>query len=116
MEEKIYSELAENIRFIRIQRGFSQEELAEKANVSASYIYKIEAGRVQIGLMALIKIKAALEIPFGELFGEDECSAKGRQDMKELLYTVKNAPRQEQILLLDMVQNMAVSLKRIRTK
>lgn len=41
--DKTYYAIAENIRFIRLQKKITQEELAEKVGVSANYIYQIEA-------------------------------------------------------------------------
>ena len=90
MIKKTYSILAENIRRARIQKKLSQEDLAEQAGISANYIYQIEAGRVQIGMAALLKIKEALDIPAEELFGEDEISMCHDEELKELLFDMES--------------------------
>ncbi|MGN0141690.1 MAG: helix-turn-helix domain-containing protein [Roseburia sp.] len=44
----------------RTRRGLSMAQLAEQANVSVSHISKVEAGKCEVGLNALLKIATAL--------------------------------------------------------
>lgn len=53
---------------LRRQRGWTQEALAEKAQVSGRYIQLIEAGRENLTIMTLAKLGNALRIPVRDLF------------------------------------------------
>ena len=52
--------LNEKIRILRKARGLSQEELAEKCNLSTSYISYIETGKKKINFSQLEKISNEL--------------------------------------------------------
>jgi len=60
--------IGERVRYFRLYRGFTQEELAEKANVHYTYIGGIERGERNISLETLNKITEALEISPTDLF------------------------------------------------
>lgn len=54
--------LAENLKRLRVEKGYSQENLARKANISFRTIQMIELGKVKPNLNSLEKISEALEI------------------------------------------------------
>ena len=60
-----YIELGLNIAFYRKREGMTQEQLAEKADISRSYIGEIEAPNIvrAISLEVLFNIANALRIP-----------------------------------------------------
>ncbi|MBN2074783.1 MAG: helix-turn-helix transcriptional regulator [Dehalococcoidales bacterium] len=61
-EEKQYlKQLGENIRKIRQERGYSQEEFAELAGFSRSYYTEVETGKRNISVLNLIKILQVLK-------------------------------------------------------
>ncbi len=47
---------------IRRERGYTQEELAERAGVSASYLQKVEHGDVNISFRAMYRLAQALGV------------------------------------------------------
>jgi transcriptional regulator with XRE-family HTH domain len=53
--------VATNLRRIRGEKGFTQEDLAHDAGVSRPYMSKLETGKTYIGLEILVK--------FGEVLG-----------------------------------------------
>lgn len=55
---------------LRKERGFTREELAEKSNLSANYIYGLENGTYLPGCIALIDLSNALNITVTQLLGE----------------------------------------------
>ena len=59
--------VGEKIRYYRIKKGFTQELLAEEANLHRAYIGQIERGEKNIGLINLEKIALAPEIKPYEL-------------------------------------------------
>ena len=61
--------LGENIRKIRNQRGYSQEEFAEIAGFSRSYYTEIETGKRNISILNMVKIAEALKADWSEILG-----------------------------------------------
>jgi transcriptional regulator with XRE-family HTH domain len=56
------------LRHLREQRNWSQEELAEAANLDRSYLGEIERGQVSPSLATLEKLAKALHLSLSELF------------------------------------------------
>jgi len=58
----------EIVRDLRKAKGFSQEELADKADLHRTYIGMIERGEKNLTLVNICKIAQALKISLSELF------------------------------------------------
>ncbi len=68
--------LGENIRRIRETKGWTQEQLAEKAELDISYLGQIERGlRTSPGLKIVQKLANALEVELGYLL-DSQCKDK----------------------------------------
>ncbi|MFH1381544.1 MAG: helix-turn-helix transcriptional regulator [Chloroflexota bacterium] len=61
--------IGDNIRTIRKQRGYSQEEFADIAGFSRSYYTEIETGKRNISVLNLIKIVEALKVDPDDILG-----------------------------------------------
>jgi len=72
LESNILKKFGKNVRQIRKQKGFSQEELAFRANLHRTYIGMIERAEKNITLINIEKIANALEVNIKELFDEAE--------------------------------------------
>jgi len=72
-EESSYKILANNIYKFRVLNNLSQKDLAEKSNVSATYISQIEHCRSNKNITSIIKIAQALQVPPCILFAEEAC-------------------------------------------
>ena len=59
---------SQNVRKYRLQKGMSQEELADKANLHRTYISAVECERRSIALENIQRIADALEIETYLLF------------------------------------------------
>lgn len=68
---QVLREVSKNIRKEREKRGLSMAKLAGMANISVSHISKLERSRCDIGLKALLRIAAALEMEAEELLPDD---------------------------------------------
>ena len=55
--------LGENIRTARKSAGFSQEKLAEKADLHPNYIGEVERAEKTISVDALVRIAKGLKVP-----------------------------------------------------
>jgi XRE family transcriptional regulator, regulator of sulfur utilization len=61
-------EFGQHLRKLRQERGWTQEELADKASMHFTYIGQIERGVRNPSLVNLHKLAKALEISGGKLF------------------------------------------------
>ena len=59
--------LGKRIRTLRRQYDYSQEQLAEKANISGKYLGEVERGQANISVDVLEKISASLSIKVSDL-------------------------------------------------
>lgn len=59
--------LGENIRSHRRKMKWSQEQLAEKADLHRNYVGDIERGEENVSVDALMRIASALKVRLGDL-------------------------------------------------
>ncbi len=59
--------MAARIKVLRDRRGLTQEQLAEKAGVSRTYLARLETGRQDPTLSTLEKLAKALGVRVGRL-------------------------------------------------
>jgi len=93
--KRILTELGENIKFARLRRKLSTEQVAEHAGISRSTLHSIEKGYegVSIGYyLSVIKV-FGLEHDFLMLAKDDEL---GRKLQDANLITKKRAPKRKQ--------------------
>ena len=65
------------IRDMRIEKGFTQHELAEALGVTFQQLQKYERGNNRISAVALYKIATFLETPITYFFSKNLCIPKG---------------------------------------
>ena len=58
------------IRAARLNRGITQEELAERSAVDRSYMSSIERGAQNPGIVSILRVTRALGITAAELFAD----------------------------------------------
>jgi transcriptional regulator with XRE-family HTH domain len=63
------------VRELRLLRGWSQEQLAERANSSPKHVGRIERGQVNVGVDGLAALARALSVDVSDLFSKPQ----GRQ-------------------------------------
>ena len=85
--------LGNNIRTLRKETGWTQEKLAEKADISVPFMTQIELGRKTASLEVIEKIAKALGVSYERLFKTESSNYK---DVKHKL----------QILEKDFITNM----------
>lgn len=71
-----YDALGKRVRENRIRRGFSQEKLAEMADLSITHISNIEHAKTKVALQSLVLIANALEVTVDELIGDSLVQAR----------------------------------------
>jgi transcriptional regulator with XRE-family HTH domain len=60
--------LGKRIREIRKAKGFTLEQLGDRANLSYKYLGELERGNVNVSFDSLMKIASALDIYIGDFF------------------------------------------------
>lgn len=66
-EEKIIKEFGENLKKIRLQKGYSLRELADIADISHNNIHEIEKGIINTSLTTIHILAKALDIDPADL-------------------------------------------------
>jgi len=78
--------LALNIKLLRKKKGFSQEKLAETANLSAQSISDIEGLRTWVSDKSLERLANALNVDIFQLFIPLPLDEENRNDSELFLY------------------------------
>lgn len=69
-KESVLIQIGENVRSARESQGFSQEALAEKAELDRTYVGGVERGERNITVLSLLKLANALSLKLADLVGE----------------------------------------------
>ena len=66
----VKSRFGSTVRKLRDERGYSQEELAERAGLHRNYVDGVERGERNVALENIVKLAKALSVSPRELFVE----------------------------------------------
>lgn len=67
MEKNIVKQFGNNVKRLRKRKGWSQEELARKAELHRTYIGSIERNERNVSLINIQRIARALNVEAGDL-------------------------------------------------
>jgi transcriptional regulator with XRE-family HTH domain len=73
-EAELRGVLGKNIKFYRLRRQFSQADLAEKADISITFLSNIERGNNYPQARTLCSLASALGVAVWELFKGEEAT------------------------------------------
>ena len=99
-----YFEIGQKIRRYRKEKGLSQEQLAEKVNISVTHMSHIETANTKLSLPVLVDIASVLQVQTDELLFDikpqagtallmqivSDCTPQQIEMIVELAKTVKN--------------------------
>lgn len=77
---EILTAVGNRIRNIREERGWSQEELAHRADVNRTFLGELERGKKKASVETVEKIANALEISLSDFFKPIQTSSKYNGD------------------------------------
>lgn len=94
-----------NVKKYRIKKGYTQEQLAELADLGDKAISQIETGRSFIKLNDMPKLCEVLEVEPFQLFLTNETSGEISDDLRRerVLTRLKTCNREELDLLCDVL-------------
>ncbi len=72
MQEHILIRYGQAVRKLRLKRGISQEELADRCRLHRTYISDIELGKRNLSLENIERIAISLNMTLSEFFKEVE--------------------------------------------
>lgn len=104
-----YYEIGQRIRKIRKAHGLSQEELAEKVNISTTHMSHIETGNTKLSLSVLVDIAAALEVGTDDLIHGSE-TASGNPALDEIAAVLQRCSGRESKMIADIVKATKLSM------
>lgn len=101
MQKKI----GKRIHDARVRRNMTQEYLAEKADLSPSYISRLETGRHMVSIEKLYKIAQVLDVGLQDLLCDLFIySNEDVQTQKEISYYISNMSTTERKHLLAYIE------------
>lgn len=69
-EKRAIRNLAKHLREFRLEKGWSQDELAERADLDRTYVSDVERGLRNPSIKTLARLADALSVTLGDLCDE----------------------------------------------
>lgn len=99
-----YYEIGQKIRKVRKAHGLSQEELAERINISTTHMSHIETGNTKLSLSVFVAIAAALEVRTDDLLENSAPSATTGAARDDILAILERCTAQDASIIADIVK------------
>ena len=98
--------IGERLRAYRIQKGWSQEILAEKAELHHTYIGQLERGEKNATIESIYKVTTALDIPLSALFENISPSSEARDYASVSYDRIQKLPLPEREMLYEILERI----------
>ena len=99
-----YENLGDRLRLVRTSRDYSQEKLAEAANLTRESISRIEKGSMKPKLETVTEIADILDVPVDYLIGSDENT--DNDPGAEILHLLLDCNRLEKKILVETIRSL----------
>ncbi|MBI4387003.1 MAG: helix-turn-helix transcriptional regulator [Elusimicrobia bacterium] len=110
----IYQRLGQRVRQERLRLGWTQEELAEKADLHAAYIGQIERTQKKVSLATVDRLATALEVGIGFLLSQEERSYRPSNWETRINGLLKGKSLSEKGALYRTLKGFAKEIRSIR--
>lgn len=104
-----YYEIGQRIRKIRKAHGLTQEELAERVNISTTHMSHIETGNTKLSLPVLVDIAAVLEVRTDDLLSSHPVPGTGPV-LEEIAAILERCSKRESRIIADVVKATKLSM------
>jgi transcriptional regulator with XRE-family HTH domain len=116
-QAEIVHRFGARLRELRISRGMTQAELAQRASVTTSHVWKLESGGSAAGIDVVERLAKALGAPVADLLPSDSpaTAAVLRERCKQLFDVILQSDNKEVLLALNPMLACLVESIRRRT-
>lgn len=94
MEESLQKFIGKRIRLLRLQKGLTQEQVEEMADLGTNYVYKLEHLETNIKINTLEKVMSALDSDIASFF--DITPKDEDPNIADLVSNLKTLPEEQQ--------------------
>ena len=98
-----YYKIGQRIRKLRKAHGLSQEELAERVNISTTHMSHIETGGTKLSLPVFVDIAVALGVRTDDLLDYEKADASGDY-FSEISALLEGCSSREAKVITDIVK------------
>lgn len=106
-----YQLIGKRLRSIRKKRGYTQEELAELAGISAQHCSGIETGSAKVSLPALVRLCNALDATPNDVLLDSVPAAAKPGLMQEVETVFADATADEMYLMLAQAKSIKEAVR-----
>lgn len=101
--------VAKQIRLLRLKKGFTQESLAEKADLGFNYVYRLENKNLNVKVETLEKIMQALDVEIATFF--DAESPQRSLEFNALIEELDQLPQETRNTLIKAFRDIINQIK-----
>lgn len=109
MKESLQKFISKRIRLLRLQKGLTQEQVEEIADLGTNYVYKLEHLETNIKINTLEKVMTALDCDIATFF--DITPKDETPHIADLVSNLKNLPEQQQKEIISAFNTIINQLK-----
>lgn len=102
----IRGEIGNRIKVLREVRGYTREELAEKAEISSKFLYEVEKGRKGLSADTLLKISRTLSCSCDYILTGETFIKNDDEQLTQLLQRFNEKDREYAVKVLTLMQEM----------
>lgn len=104
-----YIKLGQRIGYLRRKKDLSQEELAEKVNLSREFISRVETGKINFSTDVLIEIANALDVSADDILVDylEHSASTADSELHQLLL---DCTREEEYILTQTIKALKAIL------
>lgn len=101
--------VAKQIRHLRLEKGFTQEYLAEKAELGFNYIYRLESKQLNVTVDTIEKIIKALKIDINTFFNVE--TQNRENEFNQLIQDIENLPQEKREPTIKALRSLIKQIK-----
>ncbi len=98
-----YKVIGLRLKQARQHKKLTQEQLAEKLDVSIAFLSRVERGNIDVSLKRLSEICELLDVTEGEILNGSSTTSKNYLS-DELSYLLKNCPAEKSKLIYELAK------------
>lgn len=106
-----YYEIGQRIRRFRKAHGFSQEELAEKVEISVTHMSHIETGNTKLSLPVFVSLSKALEVRTDELLSDNNLGIRNAA-IEAIIHSLETCSTQQIRIIEDILPAIKTALNK----